>query len=359
MPDKIKGKVDFLINVFYIAVIAGIVFVLYKYVFGLLLPFILAFCIVSSIHPIIKKITAWLKISQKIIAVMVMAIIYTLVGMGIFWSIFQLIIIIKDLLVLLPDFYSDTLAPSIVSIGEAISEFLQGIPGEYVAYLDGFQESILNAAKSSIVGLSEKGIDFISGFSNKVPTFIIGLVFTIMLSFFISMQYDEVLKFIKKQMSAKSRSIMTDLKVIFIDTILNYLKAYMILMFITFIELSIGLLIIKVDNSVGIAMGIAVFDALPFFGTGAIMIPWIILEIIHGQYTLAIGLAIVYGVITFIRNIIEPKVVGDQLGMNPIVSLVVIYIGFKVFGVLGMIFMPILTQIILALHKKGSIRLYK
>ena len=94
-------------------------------------------------------------------------------------------------------------------------------------------------------------------------------------------------------------------------------------------------------------------------GTGAIMIPWVIIELLQLNYRYALGLAIVYGVVTLVRNIIEPKVVGDQLGLNPIVSLMAIYLGYRLFGVIGMITFPMLMQILLALHKNGSIKIFK
>lgn len=363
MSDKYNKQIHFLVNIAYYAVVIVIIYILYKYVFGLLLPFILAFCIVSIVHPIIRQITSTLKINQKIIAVIIMAVVYGLLGFGIFWIFVQLFVLIKEGLILLPGIYSDKIAPAITAIGnfftENTSNFPIDLPIDIHLELSDFQGDILSAIQSGILNLSEKGISVITKASNKIPSFFISLVFTIMLSFFISMQYNNVIKFIKNQLRPETDKLLKDIKTIFFDTILKYIKAYFILMIITFIEISIGLVIIGVESPIAIAGGIAVFDALPFFGTGAVMIPWIIFELIQGNLTLAMGLAILYGIVTCIRNIIEPKVVGDQLGLNPIVTLMVIYIGFKLFGVMGMIFMPITAQIIIALHKNGNIKLYK
>ena len=109
----------------------------------------------------------------------------------------------------------------------------------------------------------------------------------------------------------------------------------------------------------GLAALIALFDALPLLGTGGIMIPWVIIELLGQNYSLALGLAILYAVVTVIRNLIEPKVVGDQLGLNPVVSLVAIYLGYRVLGVIGMVLFPILVQLLILLHKHGMIRLYR
>ncbi len=363
MSDKYNKQINFLVNIAYYSVVIVIIYILYKYVFSLLLPFILAFCIVSIVHPMIRRITSTLKVNQKIIAVIIMAVIYGLLGFGIFWIFAQLFVIIKEGLILLPGMYTDKIAPAITAISNFfvnnMNDFPINFPIDFQLELSDFQGDILSAIQSAILNLSEKGISIITKASNKIPSFFISLAFTIMLSFFISMQYDNVIKFIKNQLSPETEKLLKDIKVIFFDTVLKYIKAYFILMIITFIEISIGLVIIGAESPIAVASGIAIFDALPFFGTGAVMIPWIIFELIQGNLTFAMGLLILYGIVTFIRNIIEPKVVGDQLGLNPIVTLMVIYIGFKLFGVIGMIFMPIIAQIILALHKNGNIKLYK
>jgi sporulation integral membrane protein YtvI len=173
------------------------------------------------------------------------------------------------------------------------------------------------------------------------------------------MQYDSVADFIGAQLPPRARGVIAELKDIMRITVMRYVSAYVKLMAITFAELSIGLLVLRAPNAVLIAAGIAVFDALPLFGTGAIVIPWVITELVKGNFPFAAGLLILYALVTVIRNIIEPKIVGDKLGLNPIVSLVSIYLGFRLLGVFGMILMPILTQILLELHKRGKIRLFR
>ena len=91
-------------------------------------------------------------------------------------------------------------------------------------------------------------------------------------------------------------------------------------MSITFVELVIGLTLIGVDNALIIAFVIAVFDILPVLGTGGIMIPWTVITALQGNYPLALGLLLVYLVVTGVRNIIEPKIVGSQIGLHPVIT---------------------------------------
>jgi sporulation integral membrane protein YtvI len=238
--------------------------------------------------------------------------------------------------------------------------FIHQLPPPFADRLNDFNIDLGSTIQAFLGSVSSMGINLVSNITGHVPSFFIAFVFTIMLSFFISVQYDKVTLFIKDQLPQKAKKIISDLKRIVNDIILRYIKAMVKLMFITFVELAIGLLLIQRSaTAIPIAAGIAIFDALPFFGTGAIMIPWVIVELIQGNFTAALGLGILYAIVTVIRNIIEPHIVGKKLGLNPIVSIVSIYLGFKIMGVLGMIFMPIIVQIIIELHNMGAIKIFR
>jgi predicted PurR-regulated permease PerM len=127
----------------------------------------------------------------------------------------------------------------------------------------------------------------------------------------------------------------------------------------TFTELSIGLSVLQIENSVGIAAIIAVADILPVIGTGSVLIPWSIVALFMQNYFLAAGLIILYIVVLAVRNFTEPKIVGDQLGLNPIVTLISIYLGYRIMGFGGMIVLPVATNILVGLHKSGKIKLWK
>ena len=118
-------------------------------------------------------------------------------------------------------------------------------------------------------------------------------------------------------------------------------------MSITFIELFIGFTIIQLDSAFLVALSIAIFDILPVFGTGGIMIPWTIICLIQGNYVFAIELLVIYIIVTIIRNIIEPKIVGAELGLHPLVTLASMLVGVRFFGILGLFGFPIGISFIL------------
>jgi predicted PurR-regulated permease PerM len=141
-------------------------------------------------------------------------------------------------------------------------------------------------------------------------------------------------------------------------------RAYGLIMFITFCENFLGLTILNLigvmKNSYVfvIAICIAVFDILPVAGSGGILIPWSLIALVSGNVGQCVGLLILYAVITVIRQYIEPKIVGDSLGVNPLVTLAGLYFGLKLFGFMGMFIVPICVMTLKAFNDAGRIHLY-
>jgi predicted PurR-regulated permease PerM len=121
-----------------------------------------------------------------------------------------------------------------------------------------------------------------------------------------------------------------------------------------YLLLVIGLTILNVDYTLLIALGIAFLDLLPFFGTGTVMVPWAIIKILTADYKMAIGLLIIWGVGQLARQVIQPKIVGDSVGMSPIPTLILLYLGYKLAGVVGMIVAVPLGLIVATMYEEGA-----
>ncbi|NTW72572.1 MAG: AI-2E family transporter [Eubacteriaceae bacterium] len=134
----------------------------------------------------------------------------------------------------------------------------------------------------------------------------------------------------------------------------GFLKAQLIIMLITFVILSIGLSVINVPLPVLIAMGIAVFDLIPVVGSGIIMIPWALISIAGGNTETGKQLAILYVFLVVLRQIIEPKVIGDHIGINPIVTFISSILGSIVFGPAGFIIGPVIAIVINSIKKNRA-----
>lgn len=137
------------------------------------------------------------------------------------------------------------------------------------------------------------------------------------------------------------------------------MKAYSLIIVITFIELSAGFWILKIPNAFVLGALVAIVDILPILGTGAVLLPWSILSFILGNLKIGVGILLLYLFVTAVRQTIEPKIVGKQIGLHPIVTLVLMYVGAQLMGVLGLLLLPILATIIKTLNDDGTIRLFK
>lgn len=139
----------------------------------------------------------------------------------------------------------------------------------------------------------------------------------------------------------------------------NWLKAQGTLMLITFGELTIGFLLLGVDLPVLLAALTALVDALPVFGTGTVLLPWAVVELLSGRVTLALGLAGLYVIVCVVRSLLEPKLVGDRVGLPPLAALLCMYVGFRAFGVAGIIFSPLWAILLKEVHDCGLLRLWR
>jgi predicted PurR-regulated permease PerM len=137
------------------------------------------------------------------------------------------------------------------------------------------------------------------------------------------------------------------------------IKSYMIIMIITFFELFAGLSILKVNYALPIAAIVAFLDILPVLGTGGIIIPWSIVELILKNYFLGFGLLILYVAVTVIRNVLEPRIIGHQIGLHPIITITAMYAGLRLFGFGGLFLAPVVVITVKYLNDTGKINLFK
>jgi len=166
-------------------------------------------------------------------------------------------------------------------------------------------------------------------------------------------------QFGRKLPQNKLRVLLLESKQCLGETLIRYIRSYALILLITFCELCAGLGILGVRRFWTVALLIAIFDILPVVGTGGIMIPWAIISLIQAKYGLALGLTAVYLAILVVRNIIEPKIIGNQVGLHPLVALCSMFVGTKLFGFIGLFGLPIALSIAKTLHDNGRIKLYK
>ena len=356
---NVEKKREFIINVIYLLIISAIVYITIKYALGWFFPFVIGFGIAFMLKPLINLITRKLKINRKIVAGFTVLFFYATIGALFTLIIVKVFIALKEVFIRLPDLYINSIEPIILQVANNTENLLVTLDPTLVQTITDMLSSLAKSLGSIISSVSSGVVGFVSSTVTMVPSFFIILLITIISSFFFAMDYVNITGFITRQLSPKASSIFFDVKDYIVGTLFKFIKAYSIIISITFIELSIGLSILRIDNAITIALLIACVDVLPVLGTGGIVIPWIFIELFKGDVSLAIGLTITYVVITIIRNIIEPKIVGQQVGLHPLIMLVCIFIGVKLFGFIGLFVLPIMVIILKNLNDSGKIKIFK
>src|SRR5699024_1861110 len=189
-----------------------------------------------------------------------------------------------------------------------------------------------------------------------IPGAATAIVFILLATFFISKDWHKLSKtlqsFLPETFTTRSGRVLKDLK----QAGLGFLKAQFILITVTFIIIFIALLIMQIEHALTIALIIAIVDLLPYLGTSAILIPWAIYELVAGSFGIGIALAILYVAVAGTRQFIEPKILSSSLDLDPLATLISLFVGFKLFGFLGLIIGPLGLVLGTALHRTGVFR---
>ena len=184
-------------------------------------------------------------------------------------------------------------------------------------------------------------MSFVSNMAVALPELLIKLMLMVISTFFMAADYDKLTMMCMEQLGEKARGLLVKIKDYIAGTLFVCIRSYLLIMSITFLELGIGLNMLGIERAWMIAALTAFFDILPVLGTGGVMLPWAAISAMQGEVRMAIGLLTLYLAITIIRNIIEPKIVGKQLGLHPVVTLISMFIGAKLLGVVGLFGFPL------------------
>lgn len=351
--DNINKKKEFIIKFIYFLIILGIIFFIFKYALPLLSPFIFAFLISMALKRPVDYISTKFKINRKIIGVIMLLFVYICICMILIFFGTKIFQYIGGIFQKLPDIYTFNVEPALNIIIYKIQDIIPEITN--FINLEDINKYIMNIV--NLISLS--AVDAIASIATKIPSFLVKFIFAIISSFLFTLDYYRFTGFVMRQFPERIQHIILNIKRNIFGTIFRLIKAYSILLTLTFIELSIGLTIFNIPNSILLAIVIAILDILPAIGVGGILIPWAVIELMKGNYNLAIGLIVIYAIITIIRYILEPKIVGNQIGLNPIVTIISMFLGAQLLGFLGIFILPIIVTIIKYLNDTGTIKVFK
>ncbi|MEA4873984.1 sporulation integral membrane protein YtvI [Anaerorhabdus sp.] len=356
---SLEKKKNFIINAFYYTIITILVFMIIKYGLNLLAPFLVAFIIAYLLRKPTKWMAKKIKLPYRAVSLIMVILFYSTIGVLCAFIAIKIGTSLANLVTSLPNFYKTELSPLLINFFDMIENSFKTLDPSLIKTISDVFNNFVQSIGELFSSLSVGAISVVSNYASTLPGLFIKILMAIISTFFIAIDYDLIVSFCKRQLSEKASNLIIHIKNYIVGTLFVCIRSYALIMTITFIELSIGLSLIRVENAILVALLIAFFDILPVLGTGGIMIPWMILVAFQGNFALAIGLLVVYLAITVIRNILEPKIVGAQLGLHPIVTLLAMFVGTQLFGFLGLFGLPITLSLLKHLNDDGTIKLFK
>ena len=318
------------------------------------LPFILAFLLSLALNPLAEKLQKKLKLPKILTAVIVIILSVGIFGGAVGVLIWKIISEVKSIYEQIPQIYESAVA-TFENIQNSMMHIYTSLPVEMQNVLDSLGDNLKNTLARAVQDNYKPFMYGAGNVAKKLPSIFIAIIVFVLSLFFIMSDEDSVKNNVKKifpkNFLEKISNIAGQLK----KYLGGYIKAQLIIMSIAFVIILIGLSILKAEYAMLISLGIAALDALPFFGSGAALIPWSIISFLSGNVRMGVGLLIIYLAIIFTRQMIESKIVSYNLGTNPLLTLMSMYVGYKVFSIGGMILGPIILVLVISFHKAGAL----
>ena len=354
-----NDKKKFIVNVAFIVTVYAVLYFIFVYMIHWVMPFLIGFLIALALRPVTRFVNKFVNSTGKGVALFVIGMFYAVVVL-ILWFLFTFLFSqTTELIRVMPRLYFDRLQPLLLEFNDWIVANAETLSPDVANTISQIVTNGINYIADIVKNISISFVQFATKFISNFPLYLISVIFTIVLSVFISLEYDNLTAFIRKQLPDKFNSTFEGVRKFVSGTLWKMIKSYAIIMMITFLELIIGFSILKINYALPIAAIIAFLDIMPVIGTGGVIIPWAIVELILKNYFLGFGLLILYVVVTVMRNVIEPRIIGHQIGLHPIITITAMYAGLRLFGFGGFIIAPIVAITVKYLNDTGKIKLFK
>ncbi len=345
-------------------VVAGIAlaaWLFFKYALSALMPFVLAAVISLMVAPLAKRVAGATKMPRKICAAVILSAVFSVVSVLIYLAVSRLVSELGNLLSRLsenPEIIGDTVQGIIdrltgngthFSFLQKIfdSDALSGLGIDMGEAMRQALGTMLSSLTSALPGAAVAMI-------KEVPSALLFLIVLLISAFYFSAEGGNIAGGLCSVLPDKWRRKLPSLGEKIKKTLVGYVKAYFLIMVLTFCEILLGLSILGVDYAFIMAIVISVVDILPILGAGTVLIPWSVFAFLTSNTPLGVGLLILYAVTLVVRQFAEPKIVGTTLGIHPLATLASVYLGLRFLGFIGIFVGPMVALLIREMFFKES-----
>lgn len=317
------------------------------------MPFIVGWIVACIASPVVRFLEEKLRIKRKASSAVVIVVVIALVFLALYGVGAKLVTEGIHLLNDLPTMWQGA-QEDFNEIAEKFGAIYEKFPEDVQGTLSNLKEQTNVFVGDIVEKISSPTLEAVGNFAKQLPSMIIAIIMGLLSAYFFVTDREWLINYVRKICPKEVAGKYDIIRRSVVSSIGGYFKAQLKIEGWIYLILGIGLTILNVRYAFLIAIGIALLDILPFFGTGAVMLPWAIVKLLSGDYKIAIGLLITWGVSQLVRQVIQPKIVGDSIGVAPIPTLFLLYIGYKVAGVIGMIIAVPCGLVVYTMYEEGA-----
>ena len=315
-------------------------------------PFVAALITAAILHPPVRWLQRRLGMSRKISALLILLLLFGLLGAGIGYLGYaagvELIALVQNWDSLLANLQS-----TLDQMETMFAQLWNMVPPQLTASMESITSGLFEWLSSAVPNLLNVLVEYTTNKARGIPDVVLAFIIYLMACYMLTVDYPYLRSRAAQHTHQRLLRFLKQVRDTALAAFGGYLRAEFLLSVVVFFILLVGFFVIGQPYGLLLALGLAVMDFIPIIGAGTVMVPWAVIDVFMGSYLHGVELMVIWGMIALFRRVGEPKFVGDQTGLSPIVSLISIYIGWRAAGVLGMILGPTIALIAWNLVKLG------
>ncbi len=323
-----------------------VLFAVGKYLLPIIVPFLIAWLLALAVRPVARALSARTRLSYRPAAALLMLVLFAVAGTLLALGLWRLV----DELGRLARRFStgeSALAEELLRMVDRVSDVGARVPFLNAPGSDWLRESLDGMLATVLRETGARLVSFLTaiagGFVRALPSILLFVLVTVIAAFYFALDLDRVHGFMSSLLPPWLGRRLPTLRDRVKRFAARYLRAYLLIMLLTFCELLVGFTVLSVDYAFLLALALSAVDILPVLGVGTVLVPWSVVSFFMRDFRMGFGLLLLWALITVIRQILEPRIVGGTLGLHPLATLLGMYVGFRLFGIVGMLAAPAVT----------------
>ena len=353
MRPGIRKYIKAVLNLLTAVVLLCLAVFLLPRLLSFFMPFVIGWIIAMIANPLVRFMEKRMKIVRKHSSMLIIIGAVALVAVGGYFAVSRIIREIYGFIGTLPELYN-ALLQDLAETEDNLQGIVSRFPPNLTESLSGLIDSLTNSLGDVVSTIGTPTVAAAGSIARNIPNVLVNVIFAVLSAYFFIAEREKILQWVREHTPVSLREKWIFITGNFKKAVGGYFKAQFKIMGVVALILLIGFWILGINYAVLFAVLIAILDFLPFFGTGTALIPWAVLKILSADYQFAVGLIIIYLVSQLVRQLIQPKIVGDTIGLNPLVTLFCMFIGYKVGGILAMIIAVPIGMILISLYESGA-----